>query len=230
MFFDLNRIKSSFAKSFLIIGPSLIFIILYAGVIIVSSTTTAYDRISDRLLSPVYIPVILISFFIIDKMRSRLILNSPPGLITGMIAVCILLMMRYPVTNTLNILEEYNVLSGLGYNCGIWKESETIEYLNKHIQLGKKYSIYSNEPEAVYILTNLRTTRSPAKNFYNSPKLFDKTFDHINGWQNGEDVCLIWFEKTDRSFLFTIAELQKKINMTQVARLNDGEIFTFSIR
>jgi hypothetical protein len=115
-----------------------------------------------------------------------------------------------------------------GFSCNSWKESETIKYLTMHKLLGKSYTLYSNEPEAVYILTNLNTKCSPAKTFYNSPQHYDIYPNQKDSWLNGENVCLVWFNNTSRSFLFTIDELQKNINMTEVAHLKDGEIYTFS--
>jgi hypothetical protein len=131
--------------------------------------------------------------------------------------------------NTKYFIEEYNKLSGWGYSCDSWRENKTIEYLTRHKLLGKSFTIYSNEPEAVYILTNLKTKRSPAKTFYNSPQLFKIYKDPKDIWKNAENVCLVWFDNANRSFLFTIEELQKKINMTQVAHLKDGEIYTFQV-
>ena len=148
--------------------------------------------------------------------------------ITVLFIIGIVLLIGYPVKKTIHIIEEYIELSGLGYSSDSWKKSETIEYLTKHKVLGKSYTIYSNEPEAVYILTNLNTKRSPAKTFYNSPQHFDIYPNQKDSWLNAENVCLIWFDKTNRSSLFTINELQKNINMTEVAHLKDGMIYTFS--
>ena len=62
-------------------------------------------------------------------------------------------------------MKEYTTFSGRGYNSGSWRRSETIEFLKQHELLWKNFTFYSNEPEAVYILTNINTKRSPAKTF-----------------------------------------------------------------
>lgn len=228
VFFGLDTAKFSNKEAIELIGPSLIFVLFYSGVIVISSTTTAYDQISDRLLSPIYIPVIFILFFISDKILSWLTKSFHLKLITVLFIIGIVLLIVYPVKKTIHIIEEYIELSGSGYSADSWRKSETIEYLTRHEMLGKSYTLYSNEPEAVYILTNLNTKRSPAKTFYNSPQHFDIYPNQKDSWLNTENVCLIWFDKTNRSFLFTIDELQKNINMTEVAHLKDGEIYTFS--
>jgi len=226
--FGLDRDKSSNRKAIKLIGPSLLFVLFYIGVIVISSTTTAYDQISDRLLSPIYIPVIFILFFISDKILSWLTKFFYLILITFLFIIGIVLLIKYPVKNTIHIIEDYIELSGWGYSSESWRKSETIEYLNQHKLLGKSYTLYSNEPEAVYILTNLETKRSPAETFYNSPQLFNNDPNQKDIWLNAKNVCLIWFDKTNSSYLFTIDELQKNINMTEIAHLKDGKIYTFS--
>ncbi len=225
--FGLDPAEPSNKKALKLIAPSLIFVLFYSGVIIISSTTTAYDRISDRLLSPIYIPGIFILFFIFDKILNWLSNSFHQKLITALFIVGISLLINYPVKNTIQIINWYLEQSGWGYSCDSWRKSETIEYLTQNKLLGKNYTIYSNEPEAVYILTNLTTKRSPAKTYYNSFQRFDIFPNQKYSWVTSENVCLIWFDKTNYNFLFTISELQKNINMTEVAHFKDGEIYTF---
>ncbi len=228
-FFGLDRSKSSLTELIKQIGPALLLVLLYVGVIVISSTTTAYDRISDRLLSPIYIPIIFIAFFIFDKIRTWLIKFSYSKLITALLVIGIIWLIKAPVENTIHIIKEYVAFSGLGYNSNSWRRSETIEYLKQHELLWENFKFYSNEPEAVYILTNINTKRSPAKTFYNSPKHFDVFPNQKDSWRIGENVCLIWLDNTNQNFLFTLAELQKGINMVEVAHLKDGRIYTFSL-
>ncbi|MHB8905189.1 MAG: hypothetical protein ACYC6D_03580 [Melioribacteraceae bacterium] len=226
-FIGFDRSKSSLTELLKQIGPTLLFVSLYVGVIVVSSTTTAYDRISDRLLSPIYIPIIFILFFVSDKIRSHLIKYYQPKLITGFLIIGILIWIVLPITNTIRTVHEYARSAGLGYNSFLWRESPTIGYIKLHEHLSKNYAFYSNEPEAVYILTGIQTKRSPAKTYYNSPQLFNINHHKEEIWHNGEKVYLIWFDLANRSFLFTIDELREKINMTVVAQMKDGEIYTF---
>ena len=135
------------------------------------------------------------------------------------------MLIRYSINNTIHIIEEYNSQSGWEYNSDSWKKSETIDYLRRHELWVNNYKLYSNEPEAVYILTNLKTRRSPSKTFYNSQQLFKNIIHQIDIWMNEKKVCLIWFDNNNRSFLFTIEELQKTKNITEVAHLKDGKIY-----
>ncbi|MCX6150344.1 MAG: glycosyltransferase family 39 protein [Ignavibacteriales bacterium] len=229
LLFGLDSDKSLNREAIKLISPSLFFVISYTLVIVISSTTTAYDQISDRLLSPIYVPIIFILFFISDKILSWLTKSFHLKSLTVFLILILVLLMGNPVSSSVHIIKEYIEQSGLGYSGALWRASETIEYLNRHKILEKHYTLFSNEPDAVYILTNLNTKRSPAKTFYNSPQLFFNYPDQKDIWQNAKNICLIWLNETNRSFLFTIDELQENIKMTEIARLKDGEIYTFSI-
>ncbi|MFA6979579.1 MAG: hypothetical protein WC209_09675 [Ignavibacteriaceae bacterium] len=221
--------KFSIGEVFKLIGPSFIFIVCYSWIIVVSSTTTAYDKISDRLLSPIYIPLLFTLFFLADKILRWLRTNIHQKSVTLLFVSGIILLMIFPAKNTIQITEEFTELSGWGFSSYEWRENKTIEYLNQHKLSEKNYKFYSNEPEAVYILTGLTTMCSPPKRYYNSPQLFDITGNPEESWVYGEDVCLVWLDNSTRNHLFTVNELQKKIKMTEVVHLKDGEIYTFSI-
>lgn len=222
--------KFSTGEIFKLIGPALIFVISYSWIIIVSSTTTAYDKISDRLLSPIYIPLLFALFFIGDRILLWLRKYVHQRSVTLLFVTGIILLMIFPAKKTIQIGEQFTDLSGWGFNSYEWRENKTIEYLNQHKLFEKNYKFYSNEPEAVYILTGLTTMCSPPKRFYNSPQLFDLIGNPKESWEKGEDVCLIWLNNSTRNYLFTVNELQKNIKMTEVVHLKDGEIYTFSIQ
>ena len=220
----------STGEVFKLIGPALIFIMCYSWIIVVSSTTTAYDKISDRLLSPIYIPILFALFFIGDRILLWLRKNIHQRSVALLFVTGIVILMFFPVKNTIRIAEQFTELSGWGFNSYEWRENKTIEYLNQHKLFEKNYKFYSNEPEAVYILTGLTTMCSPPKRYYNSPQLFDLAGNPKESWEDGEDVCLVWLNNSTRNYLFTVNELKKDIKMTEVIHLKDGEIYTFSIQ
>jgi hypothetical protein len=225
---ELNLRTKSGREGIKLIGPGLIFLVFYSAIIVISSTTTAYDHISNRLLSPIYIPIIYILFVIADKIHYWLAKYFPHILVTVLFGIGIILMMRYPVKNTRYIIEEFMDRSGQEYSSNAWRNSETIQYIVQRKQLEKEYVFYSNAPEAVYILANIKSRFSPAKTFYNSPQLIYSNPKQKDIWQNDEKVCLVWFDKINRNFLFTIDELQKDRKMNTLAHLNDGKIYIFS--
>lgn len=209
-------------------GPSLLFILFYTIIILVSSTTTAYDPISDRLLSPVYIPMVFLAFFMSDRIYVRLKKTFNKKLVIIPFIIGMAFLIRYPAMKTMRLIEEYREMSGWGFSADSWRNSKTIEFLTRNEQLAKNYTLYSNEPEAIYILTKINAKRSPLKTFYNSPQTYDVIPNPKDIWLKTDNVCLVWFGKDNRKFLFTIDELKKDMNLAEVADLKDGKIYLFS--
>ncbi|MDR3627138.1 MAG: glycosyltransferase family 39 protein, partial [Ignavibacteriaceae bacterium] len=207
------------------LSPTLIFILLYTLLLIISSTTTAYDYIANRLLSPIYLPVFLISFFIIDNILIWLSKYYRPKVLTAFFAAGLIAWMIYPAAKTVYIINDYVKLSGFGFNSSSWDNLETINYLNKNKELGTDYMVYSNVPEAVYILSDIKARWSPAKTLYNSPLTVnnESNLKYIFGRNN--NICLVWFYKMDRNFLYSIDELQKNLNFEKIADFKDGSIY-----
>jgi hypothetical protein len=207
------------------IYPCFIFILLYTGIILISSTTTAYDHIGDRLLSPIYIPVFFILFIICDKILKWLSKYFNRKLITIFFAAGIFFWMIYPLGKTVYIINDYMKLSGFGYNSRYWGNSETIKFLIDHKELKNDYTFYSNIPEGLYFLADIEARWSPAKTLYNSPELVNAGSNFREILKGKDKVCLVWFDKNDRQFLYPIDELQKSTNMIKVARFKDGTIY-----
>jgi len=206
--------------------PVFIFIILYSVIILITSTTTAYDHIANRLLSPIHIPAIIIIFFVFDKVLIWLSGYFSQKLVTALFIVIVLSWYTYPVGKTIYIINDYIKSSGFGYNSINWDKKETIKYITDHKELSGKYTFYSNVPEAVYILTNIQTRWSPAKTLYNSPQLININSNLKEIWDVNNKICLVWFYDADRQFLYPLDELQKGIKMKMAAQFKDGAVFT----
>ena len=210
-------------------SPLILFIILYSGIIVISSSTTAYDKIADRLLSPVYVPLILTISLFIDKAQKWLSRYLNRRLLSGIIYTAIVAWMQYPTMNSYYKIKNYAEQSGWEYSSKEWKDNPVISYLNKKKDFETGYLFYSNVPEAVYILANKSAKWSPAKTYYNSPQMVrsDSRGRIIKDSKDSKDkVCLIWFNNSSRNFLFSINELRESINMVKIAQLQDGAIYT----
>lgn len=226
MFLELDLMKTSGKDGIKLIGPSIIFIVFYSAIIVISSTTTAYDYISNRLLCPINVPIIYILFILFDKIHQWLAKYIPRKLVTALFIIGILLMLKYPYRNTKYFIDDFIDQSGYEYSSSQWRNSETIKYIIHQQQLSSDFTLYSNAPEAIYILTNIYSRFSPGKTFYNSPQLYVNQKQR-DLWKNDKKVCLIWFDKINRNFLFTVDELRKGKQMTQIVNLNDGKIYYF---
>jgi hypothetical protein len=194
--------------------------------IVITSTTTAYDHIANRLLSPIYVPLFIILFIALDEILKWLSGYFNGKLITIIFALSIIIWMIYPAGKSVYIINDYKKLSGFGFSSDYWDNRETVKYLITHKNLVSSYVLYSNVPEAVYLLTNLEARWSPAKTLYNSPQLINTNSNLKEIWNGNDKICLVWFDKIDRKFLYSIDELQKDIKMIKIGQFSDGAVYT----
>ncbi|MFH0736251.1 MAG: glycosyltransferase family 39 protein [bacterium] len=208
------------------IYPPLIFIILYSVIIVISSTTTAYDKIDNRLLSPIYVTLLFCIYIILDNILDYFSKQFNKKIVTALLIIGIIIWMKYPVNRTIYYVDNFIKHSGWEYSSKEWEENSVIVFLNNNQQLIKGYSIYSNAPEAVYILANMEAKWSPPKTMYNSSILINTNIIPQNIYFGEDKAILIWFYNLNRNFLFKVDELQKYIKIVKIVQLKDGEIYT----
>ncbi|MHB8580688.1 MAG: ArnT family glycosyltransferase [Ignavibacteriaceae bacterium] len=210
------------------LGPVLVFILFYSGIIVISSTTTAYDKIANRLLSPIFVPMIFMIFLILDNTLEWLSKYFHQKFVPILFFIVIIAWLRYPVTLTIYNLKDYIGQSGWEYSSKAWRDNTVISYLNSHKKVESGYNFYSNVPEAVYILANKEAKWSPAKTMYNSPELINTNPSLESIWQINNKAYLVWFKNEHRNFLYNVDELKKSSIMKMVAQMKDGEIYTIA--
>jgi hypothetical protein len=208
-------------------SPVALFVIFYTVFLVMSSTTTAYDPIGYRLLSPIYVPLTLLFLILVQALfepyRRRL---SNKMMDFFWVIALVIGMLVYPILSvTINAV--HYAKSGQGYSSKTWLESQTVQYLRNHQSLESECTIYTNAPDAAYILANFTTKMSPARTFYNSLKSKNdiSEVESILFAENNK-VCIVWFDNANREYLFTIEELQAVTNINLIARLDDGAIYS----
>jgi len=207
--------------------PLALFVVIYTAFLVVSSTTTAYDQIGDRLLSPIYVPLTILFLVLVQALVepyrrrfSNKVVNS------YLIIVLAIWLLVYPIRNvTINAVNLAPI--GQGYSNKAWLESQTVQYLFQHQTLISECTIYTNAPDAAYILAHLTTKMSPAKTSHNSQETINDISTIETTWlAENNKACLVWFDKVNRKYLFTIDELQSVANINLIARFDDGAIYS----
>ena len=223
---SLQTVKQRFGD----IKPSLVFMLIYALFLIFSSTTTSYDRIGHRLLSPIYIPLILclLTLFraLVEPYRERF---SPRAVNTFLI-VSVSFWLVYPTYATVKAAATI-IRDGQGYSGKAWKQSETIQYLsqNQHQIEAGALPVYSNVPEALYILLDIPARLSPWKTSQDLPT-DDATSIEWNGWYDGNRAWLVLFNETYKKNLLTIDELESFSTIELIAQFTDAAVYAVENR
>lgn len=221
------------------VGPLLLFLVLYTLFAAVSHAALG-SALDDRLLSPVFVPTFVLLFALLD--RSIGILRAGPRRIVriGLPAtVCIwLLVPAFEVGCDALTLSRRG--AG-GFSTVEWKESPTINFV-EHLAPSARAVLYSNAPDALYILRNLEARWSPRK----PPHVLERTIrlrvryaeppperlKKLEGvWPEQDGGLLVWFSGVPwRYYLFTPSELGLIAHVDTLAKLDDGTIYMVSRR
>jgi len=201
--------------------------VAYLVFLIVSASVTAYDKIGYRLLAPVYVPITLLLFLVVRAaagMFQRRWGDKTVGLLT---AIGIAVWLLYPLAHTIHSAG-YMVKNGRGYHAAGWGNSSTLAFLGQNPDSVSGCVLYTNDPEALYILAGRGSKLSPMKTRYHSAERLD--LSHLAGnWPAEKNACLVWFDHVDRSsYLLTLDELDDYAVLTLVRRFDDGSIFRIS--
>jgi hypothetical protein len=204
--------------------PFSIFLVIYTGWLITSATLVAFDGIDSRLFSPIYAPLIMLAVYLADSVRERADKNKSMMVVYYFSVVLFsLLLIRqgYVYFEAVRINSE----NGVGMlSVKQWRESELISYVKNERLDG---NIFSNAPEAIYIIGRIKSNYIPSKYAYNSPQtpLNDLDLFRKQVMASKEPSYIIWFDKIKRDHLYSLNKLSRTLLVTSVKETRDGGIY-----
>lgn len=220
------------------IGPELLLFGTYSSLLVAVSTITAHEGIHDRLMSPVYVPAVLIFLYFLERRLagsancfSVRIFGFTVSLTIRTAAYTILFLWLAMLSMSTVLTATQLMQTGLGYNHIAWRTSETLSYLQTRIVSGgDEIAILSNDPEAVYIFTGASALSSPEATGYRSSEPRRPVTSMAGTWPGSQTTFLVWFHNTERAHLFEVHELEQIAALTVVKALKDGTIYSVSTK
>lgn len=202
------------------------FSLVYSLFIIISSTTTAYDLINDRLMAPIFLPILLILFLfvlfclhIISSAKKEKILAYT---MLSIFIVCELL----SFINTWRKDISFRKDNGAGgYASAFWQENKLLEYFKKN-KLNPSEKIYTNDIYSFFLADKkIIPSDIPWKKYRNSNKVTGITLENFAIRNPDFENCLlVYFDKNDQPHMFSLTELQTICEMETVIKTTDGSI------
>ncbi|MCH7691210.1 MAG: hypothetical protein IIA17_09225 [candidate division Zixibacteria bacterium] len=194
-----------------------VFALIYIVFLIIVSSIFASESINYRLLSPVYVPILLFVIVAIDSIDiSRRWLKQ----------AAVILSFLWIVFLSFGLFNEVRaaISEGAGsYSTNTWRNSELAGYLRETPPDG---ITYSNLPDGIYALTGLPATMSPRKHPRHSPESKTDDLNSLNTkLDEYENVYLAWFTKNSRRFLYEPAELSSNFEMILIVEKSDGALY-----
>ncbi|QUV99392.1 glycosyltransferase family 39 protein [Chloracidobacterium sp. MS 40/45] len=189
-----------------------IFVSTYSLFVFVSSMRFAYDPIDNRLLSPVFISLVVVLLSFSNKVLYPYLKSKVSGgAQSRLIILGALIWFTHPVLSTLTLGFEVR-REGKGYHAVHWQTSPTLAHVRQVREQLTQRTVYTNDPEGLYFLAHIRAEHLPFR--------FRPT------WPEAGQAYLIRFKRAYRGECLDIIEgLRQAADIEPLARFSDGEIY-----
>jgi 4-amino-4-deoxy-L-arabinose transferase-like glycosyltransferase len=219
-YINLQPNKSICDLSSLHMRSFLLFTVIYVLHLVSSACSVAFDSIGNRLLSPVYVPILLLIGAATGRM-SRL-LNK--RVVYSFFIVAAIVWLGYLGKE----LQYVSASDRNGINSISWQQSQLLSYL----RLNRAEGAYlSNHPEALYIHANMVAAISPRKLLYSSSattKDVEMLMQRMRS--DPKTTYLVWFNIDDRPYLYSIKALSNWFRIDAVKTFADGAIYAVKLQ
>lgn len=191
------------------------FSIVYTVFIIGISTLSHFEGINNRLLSPLFIPLLLSLTSGIPKFLPRL--KNINYKIAFAFLSLLTAVFQFKQLKELNGMYDEVKQSGIpGYTDDSWQNSETARFLRNHANIFlADYSIYSNAHEAAYFNGGIKSSSIPHLN--------DQNDIHDFFAENGQYV--IWFNQVLDTELISLKVMAQHAIIKKLYTFKDGRIY-----
>ncbi|UCG42601.1 MAG: hypothetical protein JSU73_12180 [candidate division WOR-3 bacterium] len=196
---------------------SLVSTVVYLAVLISAASLVAFDEVSARLFSPLYVPVVLVVFVGLE--RTGMLVASKLGRKRPVKAVLVLLCavaVLHPFNWTLRFSRRFRVYGMGGYTHQEWQESPLLRWLRQNRLAGQTLS---NDPAAVYLLAG-KTARM-------SLRLTDDVAAMCSTRELKPGDHLVWFYRVERHYLYELSDLREMLPMEVLHSAEDGAVLVF---
>jgi hypothetical protein len=126
-----------------------LFSLAYVGFVLLGSSVTKVDALDDRLLSPVYVPLLVL--LLVGFERVLVLLGGDRRLLAWALVGVLAVWSVYPISTWLARAEEAS--DGVGFASARWQASPTIALLQ---DLPDQDPLYSNWPDGTYYAGGLQ--------------------------------------------------------------------------
>ena len=194
------------------------FFIVYGLFMIISATISRYERINNRLLSPLFIPLLIgMTYWIVPRISRQ---KSTIKRILFVLCLSLGLLFLYgEVKNDMQRYDDQGEYGTPGYTDDDWNKSELIKVMKTHPNLfNPAYPVYNNACEAFYFFTGKSSEYIPKPTEPKQLKQFDaKPHGYI-----------VMFNKLPDPALLTIPQIQsRKKQLKALYQFADGGIYEF---
>ncbi|RVU02683.1 hypothetical protein EOD41_01725 [Mucilaginibacter limnophilus] len=191
------------------------FAIIYSLFILIIATVSRFEQLSSRLLSPMFIPMLIGCTFWVPTVLARI--KSPQRVWVSIVTILIMsgFLYNYILIDLKRYDDEFEY--GVpGYTDDDWNKSEFVSFLKKHTHQYKSgLPVYSDADEAVYFFTGMQAKLVPHRYFTDDVKKFSQN----------KHYYLIWFNAMANPELIGLDDIRKQHQLKKLYEFEDGVVY-----
>lgn len=192
------------------------FFIVYTVFIIGISTLSHFEEINNRLLSPLFIPLLIALTSWIPGILKRPVMAKYRMVLVPVLLLIVAILTGYQLRQDLETYREAKDSGIPGYNDDSWKGSETAKFLRMHPDyFNPAYELYSNAHEAAYFNGGIRSDALPQR--------VDK--GDIRDFFKKDGLYLIWFDNFSDDEFIRFRTIWNRSEVVKLRDFKDGDIF-----
>jgi len=191
------------------------FAVVYGLFIVISASISRYERINNRLIAPMFIPLLIgCTSWVPDILK---LVKTKLKYALAVAAVIAMLTFEYFTLQTdLQRYDDEMDYGVPGYSDDSWNKSEFVVYLHQHQSLFKSnIPIYTDADEAVYLFTGMPSNLIPHKFFK----------DKVQDFYKQKHFYLIWFSNLYNTELLSLPEIMKNKKLTKIGHAKEGDVY-----
>ncbi|MCJ8209858.1 hypothetical protein MUY27_09065 [Mucilaginibacter sp. RS28] len=198
---------------------ALTFGLVYGLFIVLSSTFSRYEQINDRLLAPIYIPLLwgLTCWVVIWVPQKKVYFKYgvyPLGLLLAITIGIKLYKIDY------QRYDDQFDYGNPGYTDDTWKESALVDWLRKHPQFFSTTTpIYSDAYDAVYFFSGQTGTKLVPHQYFKKD---------VERFYNQPHYYLIWFNDLYDKELIPLQDIRQRHQLKKIQEFEDGGVYEYS--
>lgn len=191
------------------------FFIVYTVFIIGISTLSHFEGINNRLLCPLYIPMLISLTSWIPRQLS-LLSGLKFKISLGLLSIAVIGFEMNQFSEMRQMFHEATTYGISGYTEDSWKISPLSQFLRKHpAAFDPEYDLYSNAHEAAYFNGGINAESIPHR----------KDKSDIYDFFSDTGQYLIWFNNFSDTDLISLATIRKHASVIRQYSFKDGAIY-----
>lgn len=195
------------------------YVVVYLMLLVLSASRVAYDEPDNRLLAPIYVPLLLALLGVGEFIYSRFFGNI---WLKRVVTVLAILFALAPVSSTINLLKEVHD-EGVDFTSVRWWKSPSLAFLR---QYKLDAPLYSNCPEAIYLHTGRPAELLPRRFYYATHLPVKEDIRDFAAEVREQRVAyLLWFLSEPTGYLYSPQQLTSVVTLHLERRFADADLF-----